>query len=225
MAELATITDRSRQTSGRVRIGWGVIIGAVGLSCGVGAPFSSPDTAQLGLAFVGAIVVLVGVGLVVTGVATLRTHRQLGAPALSLPPAPLHLGGVVRARFERQGGTEAVAQPPTIVAELVGVEKVTYRQGSDTHTVSHESHRVPLAVTVDPTPGRVAAEIAVVVPLDAPPSLRLTNNEINWSIQVRVRTPGSPDDRGSFAVTVTPVVAPSRYGGGGATHPTPAVTP
>jgi hypothetical protein len=59
------------------------------------------------------------------------------------------------------------------------------------------------------------------------PSLSLHDNEIVWSVKVRVQVPGTRDDTGTFVVTIRPALAPDRssrrdgsgYGGTGYAGP------
>jgi hypothetical protein len=100
-----------------------------------------------------------------------------------------------------------VTGTPRLTAELICHESATYRQGTDSHTATREVYRRDLAVQVEPAPGTVAGQIAIAVPLDVPPSMRLPDNSIQWSVEVLVQVPGLPDDRGTFDVQVQPVVA------------------
>jgi hypothetical protein len=213
MAQTLVIADRSRRNSGWVSIIFGTIFG------GFAAMFTAfaltetiswtNDTGALfGLAF-GGLVTILGGSMVAFGIRNVWLSHIFGVPTLIIPRgAQLCLGGVLVARFHRQGGTPRARRTPVLSADLVCQERVTYRQGTDNHTVTNQVCRRELAVTTDQIPDTVSGQVFIKVPLGAPPSLALSDNRIIWSVQVRVRVPGVPDDEGSFTVTVLLVVAP-----------------
>lgn len=213
-----SVADGSRRSTG-----WaGILLGTsfVGAGAAVAAieeamrPDWDPSSFPIMGAF-GAFFALVGMVGVIKGVRNVWLSHVLGTPTLTVPPAePLLLGGVLVARFERRGGTGRVRQAPQLSAELVCAERVTYRQGTDTHTVTREICRSQLPMTADPAPGTVAGQIVVEVPTDAPPSLSLRNNRIIWTVLVHVRADGLPDDTGTFVVPVRPALAARVFEGG-----------
>lgn len=140
-------------------------------------------------------------------------NHVFGTPTLTVPRAePLRLGRLLEARYRRRGGARRARTSASLVAELVCEERVKYRQGTDIHTATREVLRRQMPVTPDPAPDTVAGQIMVEVPVDAPPSLKLRHNAIQWSVQVRVSAPELPDDLATFDVLVVPAVA-SRVSG------------
>ncbi|MBI3688259.1 MAG: hypothetical protein HY241_13160 [Actinobacteria bacterium] len=198
MAGTVVITDRSRRARSLGLIILGVFL--VPFAIAVPIPFA-----------------LVGAAFLIGGIRRLWLSHVLGVPTLVVPLAePLCLGGVLVARFHRSGGTPRARRTPRLSALLVCQERVTYRQGTDDHTVTQEIYRRELAVTTDQVPDTVSGQVVIEVPVDAPPSLTLTHNRVIWSVQVRVQVPGVPDDTGRFALPVLPVVAARVVGDGGA---------
>jgi hypothetical protein len=212
------VADRSRRSRGWATIAFGCVFGLVGTAISAAFLSAGALTGSSGLSIGGAVPVLIAVGgwgAVIWGGHNLWLSRQLGVPTLTVPPAePLCLGGTLVARFERRGGRKRPLGPVTLTAELVGEERATYRQGTDTHTATATIRQIPLRTVVDPTPGVVAGQIVVTMPLDAPPSLTLRRNVVVWRVRVTVRVAdGSvPDDTGTFVVPVVPAVATSAMG-------------
>jgi hypothetical protein len=101
-----------------------------------------------------------------------------------------------------------------VTAELSCRESVTYRQGTDNHTVNHELFRGPLTVFPEPVPGTVTGRVEILVPLPYPPSMALPHNRIVWEVTLRVRVGGVPDDVSTFPVPVVPLVAERALAGG-----------
>jgi hypothetical protein len=222
MSGTQVIVDRSRRGRGCLGIGCGTVFGGFGVAFLVGVVaaifadgLASPTHGGFGgflvaqfMLGIGSVFVAGGGAALFFGVRSLWLGHVLGVPTLVVPSAPpLCLGAVVVARFGRSGGSRQVAGTPQLTAELICHESTTYRQGTDDHTATREVYRRDLAVQVDPAPGTVAGRIAIAVPLDVPPSMRLSHNRIKWSVKVLVQVPGLPDDSGTFAVWVQPVVA------------------
>lgn len=221
MSGTQVIVDRSRRGRGCLGIGCGTVFGGAGVAFLVGVVtmftdgLASPGQGGTGgllfglfaLGF-GSLFAAGGGAAVFFGVRSLWRGHVLGAATLVVPSAPLLcLGAVVVARFGRSGGSRQVTGTPRLTAELICYESITYRQGTDSHTATRVVGRRDLAVQVDPAPGTVAGQIAIAVPLDAPPSMRLPNNRIHWSVHVLVQVPGLPDDSATFDVQVQPMVA------------------
>lgn len=134
MAETTVVADRSRRAKGWVGIVFGAIFG------GFGTAF------------------LVGVTLAATAAPSPLLVFLLGMGGI------FAVGGLVQARFQRVGGARRAQQAPRLTAELVGQERVTYRQGTDDHTVTQEICRRELAVSSDQIPGTVSGQVAIQVP-------------------------------------------------------------
>lgn len=216
MAGTEIITDRSRRAKGCSYIIVGAIFGGFSAAIGTIGLTSDATIGTIGFGLFMGLFALVGAAIVIGGARSVRLSHVLGVPTLILPPGePLCLGSVLVARFHRSGGTPRAQRAPRLSAVLVCQEQVTYRQGTDDHTVTHQIHRRELAVTPDQVPDTVSGQVVIEVPVDAPPSLTLAHNRIIWSVRVQVQVQGVPDDTGTFQVPVLPVVAARRLGDGG----------
>jgi hypothetical protein len=205
------IADRSRRAGGWVAIVGGGFFGAVSTAIGATAlvvTIADPNPVSGIVAGVGGIFMLGSTVAVVRGVRGVWLSHLLGVPTLVLPiGGQLYLGGGLTAAFHRTGGTARARRDPRLTAELVCQEKVRYQQGTDTHTARREVLRRELAVTTDQVPDRVSGQVMIAVPVDVPPSIKLRHNEIVWSVQVKVRATGVPDDIGTFVIQVLPALA------------------
>jgi hypothetical protein len=205
------VADRSRRRRGWTGIALGTVFGAIGTVSLAGlAAFAIGDPTPwfLVAAVIPLLFALGGAAGVVFGIRNLWLSHVLGVPTLVLPSGTsLCLGETVTARFHRSGGTRQARQAPQLTADLVCEERVTYRQGTDDHTVTREIERRELAVRTDQAPDTVSGQVTVPVPVDVPPSMTLPHNGIAWSVEVRVEVPGVPVDTGTFTVVVLPMVA------------------
>jgi hypothetical protein len=212
MAQISVIEDNSRRTWGWVSIVFGTVFGGFGATFAAVAlwmTITSPNPVSPFMVLCGGLFGLVGAALAGSGIRNVWLRHLFGVPTLTIPGgASLCLGEVRVARFHRRGGRPRARQAPELSAELVCGERVTYRQGTKDHTVTKVVGRHGLSVTTDQIPDTVSGQVSVEIPLHAPPSLALSNNRIVWSVRVRVRAPGVPDDRSAFMVTVLPMVAP-----------------
>jgi hypothetical protein len=215
MAQTSVIVDRSRRTYARLGVFFaifGTLFGGISLMFTVLVIVSmidSPNPISLfGLAC-GGLFTLLGGAIVASGIRNVWLNHLFGLPTLTIPRgAQLCLGGALVARFHRQGGTPRARRTPALSADLVCRERVTYRQSTDDHTVTKQVFRHRLSVTSDQIPDSVSGQVFIEVPLGVPPSLTLRHNQVIWSVEVRVRAPGVPEDKGSFTMTVLPVVSP-----------------
>lgn len=210
MAEVV-VADRSRRSRGWLGIVLGGVFGGFGtifLVLLAAAASAAPTPWFLVVAVVPLVFTVGGAVAVVAGIRNLWLSRVLGVPTLVLPNGTaLSLGETVTARFHRAGGSRRARQAPRLTADLVCKEHVTYRQGTDDHTVTREVRRRELAVRDDQLPDSVSGQVTVAVPADVPPSMSLRHNGIAWSVEVRVEVPGVPVDTGTFAVVVLPQVS------------------
>jgi hypothetical protein len=215
MSGTLVIRDRSHRNEGWTDIGCATL-GAgfgVGVTMLLAAELAHPDRFDpvgfpVSLLFMGfgSLAAVGGTVEVFLGFRRLWLGHVLGVPKLVVPSVPLLcLGAVVVARFVRSGGSQRVTGTPRLTAELICQESANDTGAYE--RVTREVYRRDLAVQVDPAPGTVAGQIEIAVPLDAPPSMRLSNNRIQWSVNVHVQVPGLPDDTGTFKLQVQPVVA------------------
>jgi hypothetical protein len=211
VAETSVIVDASRRAGGWGAIVLGTIFGGFGaVFVAVGATFMLMDGLPPVALFVLVLPALFAAGgtlAVIRGIRNVWLSHVLGAPTLEVPrDQPLYLGGAMAAQFHRSGGTRRAHRSPRLTADLVCDEQVTYRQGTDNHTVTEEVYRTELTVHHDPESNTAAGRIEIEVPVDVAPSLDLRHNKIIWSVRVRVQVPGVPEDTGKFPVTILPAI-------------------
>jgi hypothetical protein len=211
MAQTSVIADRSRRRNGWAAIIFGTLFGGIATVITVAAlvaTIDSPNPISPFMLACGGLFTLLGAAIIAYGIRSVWLGHLFGVPTLTVPPgAQLCLGGVLVARFHRQGGTPRARRAPLLSADLVCRERVTYRRGTDDHTVTEEVYRHGLAVATDQLPDTVSGQVFIEVPLGAPPSMALRHNQLIWSVEVRVQVPGVPEDKSSFTMTVLPMVA------------------
>jgi hypothetical protein len=205
MAQDSVIQDRTRHRFARGAIIVGIVLGVCGAGCAVGRWTGELTAISRGQAVL-IVSLILGIGGLSALIGGLTLHRigQIGVPTLVVPP--LRLGGVAVARFQQQG-TKRIFATWEVEAELEGSEHVSYQQGSTVSRATRTIYHCALTVKPDDTARGVSARIDIDVPLDAPPSLSLNHNRIQWWVRVRVRCPSVFFDQSKFLVTVLPVVA------------------
>jgi hypothetical protein len=211
------ITDGSRRVGGCVGLFFGTVFGGTGLLfLLVGLAVRDSSALSILPAAVGGLFALVGGAIAIAGLRALWLNRLLGTSTLMIHGRqPLYLGGSIVAQYRRTGGARRARNAPRLTATLVGEERVTYRQGTDDHTVVEEIHRRELAITNDYLPDTVSGQVSIQVPADVPPTVMLGHNRIIWTVRVTVSVAGVPDDTGTFAVTVLPALADAVAASGG----------
>ncbi|MCB0997216.1 MAG: hypothetical protein KDB21_19110 [Acidimicrobiales bacterium] len=129
-------------------------------------------------------------------------------PQLYFPSSSsLRLGEDIVVRFRRRARRSGGAEGSSLTAKLVCTEWVQYRVGTDTHTVTETVLDRELTVTPHHTADLMDCDLRVQVPVfDAPPSMRLPDNRVQWKIVVNIVSPGIPDDDSTFTVAVLPEV-------------------
>ncbi len=149
------------------------------------------------------VFLLVGAAIFTAAFGKLRITRQWEPGELISPIWPVPLGTPVDVRFRRL----ARRADPTgvdLTGRLVLRESVTFRQGTDTRTVTEDVAVFPLDVTMQLSnaPG-VAAAFTVTVPADAPPSFELEHNRLQWWVELE---PVADGDDSRFKLWVRPEV-------------------
>lgn len=130
--------------------------------------------------FMVSIFVLVAGAMFVKGYQKLRVTQAWEPGALISPVWPIPLGQPVELHFRRIAKT---ADPSglSLVGRLVLRESVTYRQGTDTRTVTEDVAAYPVDVSMLRSTGSsVDASMTLAIPPDAPPSFELKNNRLQW---------------------------------------------
>ncbi len=150
------------------------------------------------------VFLLVGAAIFRAGFGKYQTTRQWEPGELTAPVWPVPLGRPVELRFRRLARS-ADPSGVTLVGRLVLRESVTFRQGTDTRTVTEDVALYPLDVTMQlsNTPG-LAADLTVTVPRDAPPSFELPHNRLQWWVEL---DPVGGGDDSRFKLWVRPEAA------------------
>jgi hypothetical protein len=148
----------------------------------------------------GLLFVLVGAALVVGFLYTvLKSFNPL--PRITVNRAVVPVGGVIEVAWELLGKAERVRQ---LTVTIEGVEKATYRRGTNTTTDEHVFITLPVA-DADADLGRpLTGKARVVIPVDTVHSFKSNNNEMCWQIRVRGVIRMWPDVNETFPIAVVP---------------------
>ncbi len=119
---------------------------------------------------------------------------------LVVSSAAVPLGGKVEVQWSFHGNTRRIQD---LKISLVGVERATYRRGTDTSTDEHVFAEVPLVETTDPEVISAGSE-QVTIPSHLMHTFKAPNNEISWKFKVHGNIPRFPDVKEEFPLTVTP---------------------
>ena len=140
-----------------------------------------------------------------------RVHRAWGPARVAFPVWPLLLGTRTTVRIERTARRAGVGAP-TVTARVRAVEWVEYLVGEDLHEATHEvvDGECPAQVISVPRgPGQgFAADVDIAVPVAAPPTLRLSRNQIRWTLLVQLSGAG-PEETFELPLDVATAVDPA----------------
>ncbi|HHV22084.1 MAG TPA: hypothetical protein GXZ30_11220 [Propionibacterium sp.] len=154
-----------------------------------------------------ALMLVVGVGLLVSGGFKAYRRKTLGEAELVLPRLPLRMGEPVIVRYsQRRTGRHKVASISAVVSCL---EWVRYQQGTTTSTQTRSLWEQPLPQGIADPLGK--AELLrgtwqLRLPSELPPSFSATNNAINWRLTIKVEIEGHLDINNTFVLPVAPEV-------------------
>ncbi len=142
--------------------------------------------------------VLIGLGLIV---AVFYTFFALFTPkpVVTVSPGSPILGEEFSVSWRLRGSSGRLKN---LRLTLSGHEKATYRQGTNTRTDSKTFYRREIAIVDRQGIDLIQGEGRMTLPLDLCPSLKLGNNEIEWSIKVEGEIPLSPDLQDRYVITV-----------------------
>lgn len=140
---------------------------------------------------------------------TLSTWRDArggsgGTTRVEIDEHPLVLGHSAEATLVLSGPLRLRSLEVALVCE----ESATFRQGTDTRTASVEVFRRSLLSKRRVEVGSVEPlrfDFEVVAPAEGPHSFLSPNNEVRWSLEVMISTPGREDDRRRFPLCFYPV--------------------
>ncbi len=144
--------------------------------------------------------VLVGIGFMV---GTVHQILALFNPVyrLLLPDGYPRLGDELSVRWS---GSGSVGRVDRLEFRLEGVERATYRRGTDTETDTSLFFRETLFDREHPGGAR-SGEFTATIPADLMCSLDLPNNEIRWQIRVHGKIRMWPDVDETYPLTVRPL--------------------
>ena len=143
--------------------------------------------------------VLVGVGAIGFVFYTLLTLFN-PRPTLTIDSAAIPLGESLRLTWNLSGRLSSINQ---FKISLKGVEKATYRRGTDTTTDTETFAEIPIFETTEMFEmAEGAAE--VIVPDDTMHSFDAPNNKIQWTLEVHGVISLWPDVAASFPITILP---------------------
>lgn len=147
--------------------------------------------------------VLVGLGCIL---AVVYTFLDLFNPRITLlvSSATVPLGGSVGVQWSFRGNVRRIR---SLSITLEGVERATYRRGTDTTTDRHVFTKIPVVETADPAVIS-AGSGQIAVPGHLMHSFKAPNNEIAWSFKVKGSIPRFPDIGEEFPLTVLPHAQP-----------------
>lgn len=120
--------------------------------------------------------------------------------------APFDLGETRTVSYRAVAKNARVLEPLEVTVDIMCEEEVYYNQGTDRVRKADDLFVGSLPVVRHPDDLAVSLSIEVYVPPDLPPSLDLRNNNINWSIEVRLDPDSGIELSESFEITVLPQV-------------------
>ena len=150
-----------------------------------------------------------GFGMLGTGAWGLIVRPMLvgvafGPPSAAISSYQLRLGERVTVKYEQSARRSLELR--RVLIQLVLRESATYRRGTDSHTVVHDT-----VIDQHEGPGRqlargdVLAEACTLqVPVDSMHTLELARNKLIWLVRIQVEVPGTPDVTEEIVITVVP---------------------
>jgi len=142
--------------------------------------------------------VLIGLGLIVAIFYTLFAIFT-PKPIVTVSPGSPTLGEEFSVSWRIRGSSGRLKN---LRITVTGREKATYRQGTSTRTDGKAFYRREIAIVDRQGIDLIQGEGRITLPLDLCPSLKLGNNEIEWSIKVEGEIPLSPDLQDRYVITV-----------------------
>ncbi len=121
-------------------------------------------------------------------------------PTLTLSRRQIPLGEQAHVNWSFRGNSSAIRQ---LTLTLKGVEKATYRRGTDTHTDTATFYERVLFQS-DQAYDIANGEAEIEIPVDSMHTFQAGNNEISWSLHVAGEIPLRPDVNESFPMVVLP---------------------
>ncbi len=143
--------------------------------------------------------VLIGFGIIV-GVVYAFVALFNPRPTLTLSRGRIPLGESAHLSWRFRGSSHSIRH---MKLTLTGVEKATFRRGTDTHT-DEEAFYEQMLYESDQSYEIANGEVEVEIPSDSMHTFEADNNEIIWSLQMAGDIPLRPDVNVRFPIVVTP---------------------
>ncbi|MEZ6050648.1 MAG: DUF3592 domain-containing protein [Planctomycetaceae bacterium] len=121
-------------------------------------------------------------------------------PTLTISRGSIPLGETAHVWWSFQGSTYSIR---VLKLTLKGVEKATYRRGTDTHT-DEETFYEEVLSQHDQAFDIASGEVDVTIPADSMHTFKSDNNEIVWSLHLTGDIPARPDVNAIFPIKVVP---------------------
>jgi hypothetical protein len=195
-----TITGASPLTG---LVGWGVlaIVGTTTL------------TVFFGRTYLPIVLFCVVVGLVI-GLGVFRRSilamTRWKAATLTLPIGPHPLGSQLDITYRRLPRSTRDLPEANVQITIVCEERATYRRGTETHTDVRRVVEKELGAIGRGTVRGLEATTTITVPVKSGgPTVRLSNNEVRWYLDIVMIGPGLPNDRQRFPFVVAPTLDPA----------------
>jgi len=143
--------------------------------------------------------IAVGIGL--TGL-VIRQFLALfnPRPTLHLSSQTIPLGGAAELRWSFSGRTGRIRE---LTVTLRGVERATYRRGTDTCTDESPFYEMELYRTIN-SAEVASGQVGFILPNDTMHSFSAENNKIIWRLDMRGEIEKWPDVKESFEIEVAP---------------------
>jgi hypothetical protein len=122
--------------------------------------------------------------------------------SLILQPGRLYPGSVGYIHYSSIGKVGRVKE---LTMKLVGEERATYQQGSNTRTETRAFYEMELVKTSDPA-DIAGGDIGFAIPSETMHSFEADNNKVVWSVTVRGDIRRWPDTKQDFKIIVSPVL-------------------
>ncbi len=156
------------------------------------------------MALFGLPFVAIGIVLLIVALKPLIVGLKLAPPEISLSADAVRVGEELRFTY-RQAFKKPVAVTRIAIVFLFR-ESATYRQGTDTHTATHEEviDAAELGGQSFPAGAVFTDERPLRIPPDAMHSFSASHNRLQWFVRLHVEISGWPDIKEEYEVRVLP---------------------
>ncbi len=194
----------------------GLVIDTIVMALFVGALLQNGGP-PLPLLIVGGIFFVIGTALLGSAVHRMMAEKKLGPPIVRVSVFPLLLGESFQVEFRQP--VKGTGRHEGVTMTLAMTEKATYRRGTNTYTVTHESFAQQTQAVSPGTfsPGQDLVGVATFeIPTESMHSFEESNNKITWSMKIHTKIVRWPDYVASYQIQVLPraLVSPQPHTAG-----------